>query len=167
MMYQIIIKDIKHPEIRPSDAAAPRPHPTRPIDKSRTDSGPDLPYGFLGFSPGPREFKGPPAKSNVPLKSSTIAPSLINSKKRKSLTIGHEKNEAKSIRRAPTPYLTPTSNRYELLSVRNDTNEESDMNIEPIIKQQKYLEPVPKIQKLKKNTESKCPNTEKTLIAKY
>ncbi|GBP42237.1 hypothetical protein EVAR_29834_1 [Eumeta japonica] len=25
---------------------------------------PDLPYGFLGFSPGPRGFKGPPAKSN-------------------------------------------------------------------------------------------------------
>ncbi|GBP59616.1 hypothetical protein EVAR_45984_1 [Eumeta japonica] len=25
--------------------------------------GPDLPYGFLGFSPGPREFKGPTAKS--------------------------------------------------------------------------------------------------------
>ncbi|GBP15782.1 hypothetical protein EVAR_93963_1 [Eumeta japonica] len=27
------------------------------------ESGPDLPYGFLGFSPGPRGFKGPPAKS--------------------------------------------------------------------------------------------------------
>ncbi|GBP55334.1 hypothetical protein EVAR_43089_1 [Eumeta japonica] len=26
--------------------------------------GPDLPYGFLGFSPGPRGFKGPPAKSS-------------------------------------------------------------------------------------------------------
>ncbi|KAM3964328.1 glucose dehydrogenase [FAD, quinone] [Aphomia sociella] len=25
--------------------------------------GPDLPYGFLDFSPGPRGFKGPPAKS--------------------------------------------------------------------------------------------------------
>ncbi|GBP08227.1 hypothetical protein EVAR_73373_1 [Eumeta japonica] len=25
--------------------------------------GPDLPYGFLGFSPGPRGFQGPPAKS--------------------------------------------------------------------------------------------------------
>ncbi|GBP54990.1 hypothetical protein EVAR_34464_1 [Eumeta japonica] len=27
-------------------------------------TGPDLPYGFLGFSPGPRGFKGPPAKLN-------------------------------------------------------------------------------------------------------
>ncbi|GBP73983.1 Lariat debranching enzyme [Eumeta japonica] len=27
-------------------------------------AGPDLPYGFLGFSPGPRGFKGPPAKSS-------------------------------------------------------------------------------------------------------
>ncbi|GBP83695.1 hypothetical protein EVAR_57095_1 [Eumeta japonica] len=26
--------------------------------------GPDLPYGFLSFSPGPRGFKGPPAKSS-------------------------------------------------------------------------------------------------------
>ncbi|GBP41847.1 hypothetical protein EVAR_86817_1 [Eumeta japonica] len=26
--------------------------------------GPDLPYGFLGFSPGPRGFKGPPVKSS-------------------------------------------------------------------------------------------------------
>ncbi|GBP73203.1 hypothetical protein EVAR_54937_1 [Eumeta japonica] len=25
---------------------------------------PDLPYGFLGFSPGPRGFKRPPAKSS-------------------------------------------------------------------------------------------------------
>ncbi|GBP38378.1 hypothetical protein EVAR_36331_1 [Eumeta japonica] len=26
--------------------------------------GPDLPYGFLGFSPGPCGFKGPPDKSS-------------------------------------------------------------------------------------------------------
>ncbi|GBP29847.1 hypothetical protein EVAR_20176_1 [Eumeta japonica] len=28
--------------------------------------GPDLLYGFLGFSPEPRGFKGPPAKSRLP-----------------------------------------------------------------------------------------------------
>ncbi|GBP88286.1 hypothetical protein EVAR_100128_1 [Eumeta japonica] len=28
-------------------------------------SGPDQPYGFLGFSPGPRGFKGPPANSRA------------------------------------------------------------------------------------------------------
>ncbi|GBP56063.1 hypothetical protein EVAR_43825_1 [Eumeta japonica] len=33
-------------------------------ERSRTNIGPDLPYGFLGFSPGPRGFKAPPAKSS-------------------------------------------------------------------------------------------------------
>ncbi|GBP69569.1 hypothetical protein EVAR_52066_1 [Eumeta japonica] len=38
------------------------------LEKSREEyivkkSGQDLPYGFLGFSPGPRGFKAPPAKS--------------------------------------------------------------------------------------------------------
>ncbi|GBP59312.1 Activating signal cointegrator 1 complex subunit 1 [Eumeta japonica] len=35
----------------------------RNIDTSDI-TGPDLPYDFLGFNPGPREFKGPPAKPN-------------------------------------------------------------------------------------------------------
>ncbi|GBP51108.1 hypothetical protein EVAR_31832_1 [Eumeta japonica] len=32
--------------------------------RSALRRGPDLLYGFLGFSPGPRGFKGPPAKSD-------------------------------------------------------------------------------------------------------
>ncbi|GBP24347.1 Dimethyladenosine transferase 2, mitochondrial [Eumeta japonica] len=35
------------------------------IEKDEKDNiGPNLPYGLLGFSPGPRGFKGPPAKSS-------------------------------------------------------------------------------------------------------
>ncbi|GBP28374.1 hypothetical protein EVAR_102944_1 [Eumeta japonica] len=32
--------------------------------RNSVGTGPDLPYGFLGFSPGPRGCQGPPAKSN-------------------------------------------------------------------------------------------------------
>ncbi|GBP95057.1 hypothetical protein EVAR_60387_1 [Eumeta japonica] len=45
-------------------------HPTTNTVPSESDeatkfaSGPDLPGGFLGFSPGLRGFKGPPAKSS-------------------------------------------------------------------------------------------------------
>ncbi|GBP87479.1 hypothetical protein EVAR_63199_1 [Eumeta japonica] len=31
-------------------------------EESEDNAGPDLPYNFLGFSPGPRGFKRPPAQ---------------------------------------------------------------------------------------------------------
>ncbi|GBO99735.1 hypothetical protein EVAR_818_1 [Eumeta japonica] len=34
------------------------------ISSTTALTGPDLPYGFIGFSPGPRGFKEPPAKSS-------------------------------------------------------------------------------------------------------
>ncbi|GBP06942.1 Transient receptor potential cation channel protein painless [Eumeta japonica] len=59
--YKIIVKPNQGNKIE-----IPHPEPLGKFgdDYDDIEQGPDQPYGFLGFSPGPRGFKGPPANSS-------------------------------------------------------------------------------------------------------